>query len=144
MNAQEPLLFTDIPCSHREGLWQWHLHSQTIPTREVRNTNSYLAMVQVVQHYGHRAFRLSKHSGRQAFRLPMVALLLMVVDSWLENVWQSTSNLCWITLFPIVILSWISTTSEQKSLGPSQCSQSNKNPLKMRAGSTGKFSWGAP
>jgi hypothetical protein len=74
VNAQEPLLFTDIPFSHHgEGLWQWHLHSQTIPTREVRNTSSYLAMVQVVEHTGRWAFRslsiqVVEHSACWAFR----------------------------------------------------------------------------
>jgi hypothetical protein len=74
VNAQEPLQFTDIPCSHGEGLWQWHLHSQTILIIEVHNTNSYLAMVQVVGDSGCGGFRslsiqVVKHSGGSVFRL---------------------------------------------------------------------------
>jgi hypothetical protein len=73
VNAEEPLLFTDIPCSHGEGLWQWHLHPHTIPTMEVCNTSSYLAMVQVAKYSGCRTFRslriqVVKHSGHSTFR----------------------------------------------------------------------------
>jgi hypothetical protein len=105
VNAQELLLFTDIPCSHGEGLWQWHLHSQTVPTREVRNTNSYLAMVQVAEHSGGRAFRLSSiqvihHSGRRAFR----SLSIQVVEHSGRRAFRSFS--VQITLTGQVVVLW--------------------------------------